>query len=277
MKINTEQNLHVEIKDSLNISSANIKIEAAHSGVINGNHLFYLPSALTTAAETANVFPKPLQKKHYDKTLGYIYNTTYEEKDTDSEYYKAICNYKDAKDLVSSVKKYITTDEYKRNKTGFGVLVSKARLFNPSKIRDLQNGDSGTVSVAGSGAAVCSICAGFISDCPHKLGRTYQGQTCFGIVGNFALDHISFETIPANWETNSIIIADSQLSGKLEFIKEGQPMTLEELKGKLSEENLPALFESLGLTQYLTKYTKESKSANKSQYLLAKEDRKSVV
>ena len=105
------------------------------------------------------------------------------------------------------------------NKTGFGVLVSKARLFNTGKIQDLQNGDSGTVSVAGTGAAVCSICAGFISKCPHSLGRMYEGQKCFGIVGNFSLDHISFETIPANWETNSMIIADSQLSGKLEFIK----------------------------------------------------------
>lgn len=275
MKIESKENITIDIQDKDHSSGTRVRIEAAHSGVMNGNHLFYLPSALESAAITANTFPKPLQKQHYDKTLGYIYKTNYNNFNTDSPYYKDICDSKDFVSLTNTVKTYIKTDDYKYNSKGFGVLVSEAKLYNRSKIEDLKNGDSGTVSIAGKGTTVCSICSQYMGKggkCKHILGNFYGKERCFGIVGNFDLDHISFEAVPANWETNSsIMIADSQLQGKLELIKEGQPMTLDELKEKVGSD-ISELTSSLGLGGYfIPKFLKETSTAKRSQFLLAKD------
>lgn len=263
----------LDIADALKKDNVSLKIEAAHAGVMNGNYLFYLPQALRYGSDSLNKFYKPLQKKHYSKTLGYIYNSEYVETNKSSTYYDKIVNYKNPKDLINNVKKYMKTPEYENSRTGFGVLVAKAKLHDKKKILDLKSNDIGTVSVAGdAGIAYCSICSDHVATCGHKLGQRYKSEVCFGVVtDDFEVDHISFETIPANWETNSLIIADSQLLGNIELIEEGKLMnlSLSELKEKMS--NIDSVLTELNLADYIEQYKGEVTSALKSQFLLAED------
>lgn len=269
-------NSYLEIADSLDdVSKVNIKIEAAHAGVLNGNFLFYLPEALQYGSNSLNKFYKPLQKKHYDKTLGFIYKSNYQETDISSPHYNKIVNAPNREELIKSVKTYIKSKDYKNNPKGFGVLIANASLHNAEKIKSLKAKDTGTVSIAGASTeAYCSICGGMIAECGHSLGTKYGRETCFGIVaGELELDHISFETIPANWETNSLIIADSQLMGKLELTTvEGQTMklTLVELREKLKTD-FGSVLEELGLKDYSEQYQKAVDEALKSNFLIAED------
>ena len=278
MQLISEENIKISnstfsVEDALkNNTNVSIKIEAAHAGVMNGNYLFYLPKALASGANSLNKFYKPLQKKHYSKTLGYIYESKYIETDISSSYYNDIINSKNKKDLVSNVKKYIKTKEYEKNKTGFVVLVSKAKLHDINKIHELQDNGVGTVSVAGDALdAYCSICVKHIAECGHKLGQRYgNNELCFGVItDNFEVDHISFETIPANWETNSLIITDSQVLGNIELIEEGQLMklSLDALKEKLG--NIESVLAELNLSEFLSQYKTDIENALNSQFLLS--------
>ena len=79
MKIESTENLRIsntlEIEDALKENkSISLKIDAAHAGTLNGNFLFYTPKALSKGSLSLKKFYKPLQKAHYDKTLGYIYD-----------------------------------------------------------------------------------------------------------------------------------------------------------------------------------------------------------
>ena len=274
MQISNEENIKIEnkflIEDSLKTNSGvNIKIDAAHAGTINGNFLFYTPKSLIKGADSLKTFYKPLQKKHYSKTLGYIYDSSYVGTNEGSEHYKKINEADSPEKLVKAVKTYIKSKEFKNSK-GFGTLTAKASLHDTKKINDLKNHDTGTVSIAGNSPdAYCSICSGMIAECDHTLGARYNNETCIGIVAdNLELDHISFETIPANWETGSLIIQDSQLNGKLEIITEGQPMklTLVELREKLLG-NLEEVLTSLGLSEFIEQFKQDASTAKNSEFL----------
>ena len=274
MQISNEENIKIEnkflIEDSLKTNSGvNIKIDAAHAGTINGNFLFYTPKSLIKGADSLKTFYKPLQKKHYSKTLGYIYDSSYVHTNEGSEHYKKINEADSPEKLVKAVKTYIKSKEFKNSK-GFGTLTAKASLHDTKKINDLKNHDTGTVSIAGNSPdAYCSICSGMIAECDHTLGARYNNETCIGIVAdNLELDHISFETIPANWETGSLIIQDSQLNGKLEIITEGQPMklTLVELREKLLG-NLEEVLTSLELSEFIEQYKVDISAAKNSEFL----------
>lgn len=274
MKISNEENIKIEnkflIEDSLKTKEGvNIKIDAAHAGTINGNFLFYTPKSLIKGAASLKTFYKPLQKKHYSKTLGYIYDSSYVSTNDKSEHFKKINEADSPEKLVNAVKSYIKSKEFKNSK-GFGTLIAKASLHDKKKINDLKNHDTGTVSIAGNSPdAYCSICSGMIAECDHTLGARYNNETCIGIVAdNLELDHISFETIPANWETSSLIIQDSQLNGKLEIITEGQPMklTLVELREKLLG-NLEEVLTSLGLSEFIEQFKQDASTAKNSEFL----------
>ena len=274
MKISNEETIRIEnkflIEDSLKLKQkVNVQIEAAHAGTINGNFLFYTPKSLIKGAASLKDFYKPLQKKHYSKTLGYIYDSSYTDTSNGSTHFKKINEATTPEDLVKAVKSYLKSNDFKQSK-GFGVLTAKASLHDAKKIKDLKNHDVGTVSIAGdSSDAYCSICSGMIAECDHKLGARYNNETCIGIVAdNLELDHISFETIPANWETGTLIIQDSQIYGKLEIITEGQPMklTLVELREKLLG-NLEEVLTSLELSEFIEQYKVDISVAKNSEFL----------
>ena len=273
MKINSVETISMNkltIEDSSK-KPVSLKIEAAHAGIVNGNYIFYTPKALREGSKSLKEFFKPLQKKHFDKTLGYIYDAVFEERQT-SSYQSAIETASTPEELGKAVKAYYYSEEYHQNKEGFGVLVSKARLYDDEKISKLAHNDRGYVSIAGdSSLAVCSICYGNAAECEHNLGTRYGNEVCFAIADSLELDHISFEDIPANWKTNTLIITDSQVLGKVELIEEGQTMklTLDAFKESLG--NLENILTELNLSEHLEAYKADIEAAKGGDFLFPKE------
>lgn len=273
MKINSVETISMNkltITDSAK-KPVSLKIEAAHAGIVNGNYIFYTPKALREGSQSLKEFFKPLQKKHFDKTLGYIYDAVFEERQT-SSYQSAIETASTPEELGKAVKAYYYSEEYHQNKEGFGVLVSKARLYDDEKINKLAHNDRGYVSIAGdSSSAVCSICFGNAAECEHDLGTRYGNEVCFAIADSLELDHISFEDIPANWKTNTLIITDSQVLGKVELIEEGQTMklTLDAFKESLG--NLENILTELNLSEHLEAYKADIEAAKGGDFLFPKE------
>lgn len=273
MKINSVETISMNkltITDSAK-KPVSLKIEAAHAGIVNGNYIFYTPKALREGSQSLKEFFKPLQKKHFDKTLGYIYDAVFEERQT-SSYQSAIETASTPEELGKAVKAYYYSEEYHQNKEGFGVLVSKARLYDDEKINKLSHNDRGYVSIAGdSSSAVCSICFGNAAECEHDLGTRYGNEVCFAIADSLELDHISFEDIPANWKTNTLIITDSQVLGKVELIEEGQTMklTLDAFKESLG--NLENILTELNLSEHLEAYKADIEAAKGGDFLFPKE------
>lgn len=273
MKINSTESFSMNkfaIEDA-GKKHVSLKIEAAHAGIVNGNYIFYTPKALLQGSQSLKEFFKPLQKKHFDKTLGYIYDAVFETKG-DSPYLAAINGATTPTELGKAVKKYYYSDEYSLNKEGFGVLISKARLYDDEKISKLAQNDRGYVSIAGdSDSAVCSICYGNVVECDHDLGNRYGNEVCFAIADNLELDHISFEDIPANWKTNTLIITDSQIMSKVELIEEGQVMnlSLELFKEKLT--NMENVLTELNLSEFLQNYQEQLALATGGEFLFPKE------
>ena len=273
MKINSVETISMNkltIEDSAK-KPVSLKIEAAHAGIVNGNYIFYTPKALREGSKSLKEFFKPLQKKHFDKTLGYIYDAVFEERQT-SSYQSAIETASTPEELGKAVKAYYYSEEYHQNKEGFGVLVSKARLYDDEKISKLAHNDRGYVSIAGdSSLAVCSICYGNAAECEHNLGTRYGNEVCFAIADSLELDHISFEDIPANWKTNTLIITDSQVLGKVELIEEGQTMklTLDAFKESLG--NLDNILTELNLSKHLEAYKADIEAAKGGDFLFPKE------
>ena len=273
MKINSVETISMNkltIEDSAK-KPVSLKIEAAHAGIVNGNYIFYTPKALREGSKSLKEFFKPLQKKHFDKTLGYIYDAVFEERQT-SSYQSAIETASTPEELGKAVKAYYYSEEYHQNKEGFGVLVSKARLYDDEKISKLAHNDRGYVSIAGdSSSAVCSICYVNAAECEHNLGTRYGNEVCFAIADSLELDHISFEDIPANWKTNTLIITDSQVLGKVELIEEGQTMklTLDAFKESLG--NLDNILTELNLSKHLEAYKADIEAAKGGDFLFPKE------
>ena len=280
MKVTGDEYINIdkpfEVLDNKSIQRVTLKIEASHAGVVNSNYMFYTPKALQEGSKSLKEFYKPLQKKHYSKTLGYIYDAYYQDNNLKTTYLDNINNSSNATELVQAANAYVESPDYSRNKKGFGFLVSKAKLYDKQKIEELQKNSRGTVSIAGgSDLAYCNVCAKDFNKCKHKLGTRYNGRTCFAVVDSLGLDHISFETIPADWESNTVIVQDSHLMGTIEVtdykIQKGTLMklNLNEFKEKLL--NTELILEELGLSSFSATYQADLEKALNSQYALPAE------
>lgn len=232
------------IKDSKGIDSLKVKIEASHAGIINKNDVFYTPKSLRQGSDTlVNPYTKTLQRKHYNKSVGKIEKSYYVDTVNKNDvYYKAIEEAKTPADLVNSVNTYLQSSVYKNsNKKGLGALYIEGVIYDNSKITELQDRVSGHVSIAGdSTRAFCSICAKTAGTCTHKPGSTYNRRKAFIIVDSSELDHVSFEEHPADDQTHTYILQDSEIYSSLDildFNEKGPNMklTLDDLKQKLSD------------------------------------------
>lgn len=278
MKINSTETVRLNtsrlsVEDSGKSKYLALKIDSAHAGIVNGNYLFYTPRALREGVESIKEFYKPLQRKHYSQTLGYVYDAEFESKAKSSKYLEAIEKAKSKEELGKLAKEYYYSSDYKENEDGFGVLVSKAKLYNKDKIISLvHKNDKGHVSIAGDAFdPICSICYGDVTVCKHDLGSRYNNEMCFAIVDHFEVDHVSFEDIPANWKTNTLIVADSLVNGSVDLIDEGQTMKLNLEDFKVALGNIENLLTELDLTQYTEQYKQEAEQALGGDFLFPKE------
>lgn len=148
----------IEVSDS--IKSIGVKIEAARSGRINGNLVFYTPKAMTQGMNSfLTPFNKHLQSKHNGEAVGVIREAEHVLEMFPSasheflEIIKRVKEHSEAKndkELVKAVKELINTEEYKSpSYRGLGIATIYGDIYDPttiSKIRSKEN-DIGTVSI----------------------------------------------------------------------------------------------------------------------------------
>lgn len=282
---NIQNEIIYNFQDSGNAlpSKIKVKIEASHAGVINGNNVFYTPKALRIGAKTLlEPFNKHLQEKHYSKALGPIHNAYYESTDKSIEL-KKIEEATSPTNLVAAVTSYLKSDTYKKNSTkGFGALFIEGSIFKQKKIKEIQDSKKGFVSIAGdSNSAFCSICAKAPSECSHIPGKIYNNRKAFIIFDSASLDHVSFEEVPADWETNTQIIEDSAKEiFSLEILdnnntEKGQNrlmnQKIEDLKLKLSD--LSKIYQDYSITAPSTEIT----DSQTSEYLFPEDKTLALV
>lgn len=186
-----------------------VRIEASHAGIINGNNVFYTPKALREGAVTlVEPFEKHLQRKHYSTALGVIKKAYYQE--SEDILTKKLDAAKTPLQLTQVVNEYIKSPEFKNTPKGIGALFVEGDIHSEHKINELRDSSGGFVSIAGGSArAFCNLCASPAGTCSHEAGKTYNKRKAFIIFDSAVLDHISFEEYPADWDTNTKIIADS--------------------------------------------------------------------
>ena len=248
----------IEVSDS--IKSIGVKIEAARSGRINGNLVFYTPKAMTQGMNSfLTPFNKHLQSKHNGEAVGVIREAEHVLEMFPSasheflEIIKRVKEHSEAKngkELVKAVKELINTEEYKSpSYRGLGIATIYGDIYDPttiSKIRSKEN-DIGTVSIGGKSKEVyCSICAAKYTKAHekvHKKGNYYDGELCFHINNDLYLDHCGFVTNPADKLTGTEIVKDEASEDLLNVdithynVQDSTeiPMTLEELKQKAKD------------------------------------------
>lgn len=260
IKINKEKLLDIRDSVDKDISSLNVKIESSHSGIINGNNVFYTPKSLRQGAETlVNPYAKNLQRRHYNKSVGPIKKAYYTQTvENGNQYLNAIESAKTPLDLVDAVNTYLTSTTYKSRQTlGLGALFIEGSIFDVNKIKELKDNAVGHVSIAGdSTSAYCSICAKHAGTCSHEPGKTYNRRKAFTIVDAALLDHVSFEDYPADSATKTYLLEDELIASHLDITditqtQQGTSMklTLQEIKDKLS--NVEELYTSLNINKTL--------------------------
>ena len=248
----------IEVSDS--IKSIGVKIEAARSGRINGNLVFYTPKAMTQGMNSfLTPFNKHLQSKHNGEAVGVIREAEHVLEmfpSASHEFLEIIRRVKEhseaknGKELVKAVKELINTEEYKSpSYRGLGIATIYGDIYDPttiSKIRSKEN-DIGTVSIGGKSKEVyCSICAAKYTKAHekvHKKGNYYDGELCFHINNDLYLDHCGFVTNPADKLTGTEIVKDEASEDLLNVdithynVQDSTeiPMTLEELKQKAKD------------------------------------------
>lgn len=248
----------IEVSDS--IKSIGVKIEAARSGRINGNLVFYTPKAMTQGMDSfLTPFNKHLQAKHNGEAVGVIREAEHVLEmfpNASHEFLELVKRVKEhsengnGKELVKAVKELINTEEYKSPAyRGLGIATIYGDIYDPttiSKIRSKEN-DIGTVSIGGKSKEVyCSVCAEKYTKAHekvHKKGNYYNGELCFHINNDLYLDHCGFVTNPADKLTGTEIVKDEASEDLLNVdithynVQDSTeiPMTLEELKQKAKD------------------------------------------
>lgn len=196
-------------------SSLLVKVEATHSGIINGNQRFYRPDRMqdSTYQWVREGHPlKPVLVEH-DKegeAIGRVHQARYI--DLSHKYRDEVPEignllfYADATtkrlDLFRSVNLILDKLQTREDYRGLGYIELGMKVTNPGAIRKVLSGEYLTVSVGfQTDQAICSACHTdwAIDDrCDHKLGEMVDGKKMFLIAGNFFYKECSFVNFPAD-------------------------------------------------------------------------------
>ncbi len=220
--INSANNCY-DVMDS--VKSIGVKIEAARSGKINRNYVFYTPKAMDEGMVSfLHPFPKHLQSKHNGEAVGPITEAEHILEffpKASKEFLSIVSRIEEhslnsnGKELVAAVKDLVNSKEYKLSDyKGLGIANIYGDIHDPDliyKMRDRER-NKGTVSIGGKSKEVyCSICSGRVRPShEHLRGEYYGGEQCFYINNDLKLDHCGFVTKPADIHTNTEIVRDEE-------------------------------------------------------------------
>lgn len=206
-----------DCKDDTEASGASllVRVEATHSGIVNGNQRFYRPDRMQDSVYRWKEPGKPLKPVlvEHDKdstAIGRVFDAKYI--DLSHKYREDLPEvgnllfYADATtkrlDLFKSVNLVLDKLQVRDDYRGLGYIELGMKITNPDAIRKVLSGEYLTVSVGfQTDQAICSAChTDWATDdrCEHKLGEMVDGKKMFLIAGNFFYKECSFVNFPAD-------------------------------------------------------------------------------
>jgi len=206
-----------ECKDDSEVTGKSllVKVEATHSGIVNGNQRFYRPDRMQDSVyrwtEPGKALKPVLVEHEKDASaIGRIHTARYV--DFSHKYREELPEignmlfYADAVskrlDLYRSINMVLDKLQPREDYRGLGYIELGMKVTNPDAIRKVLSGEYLTVSVGfQTDQAICSAChTDWASDdrCEHKLGESVDGKKMFLIAGNFFYKECSFVNFPAD-------------------------------------------------------------------------------
>ena len=207
--------LNTRINDSKSdLKSIRVKIEATHSGIVNGNRKLYLPIGMKNGIDSfTKPYNKPVTVNHdpYASPLGRVVDAKYVSYGiggaVDSLRPVGAVDIKS----IAKIQKFISTDAYKAaGYKGLGHVELIAEISDKEAIQKIADRRYLTVSIGGgSNSMYCSICGvdNKKEYCNHYPGNVYDGQECFFVTGDkMYFDHVSYVNSPADLNTNTELL-----------------------------------------------------------------------
>lgn len=260
------KNLKTRISDSKSeLKSIKVRIEATHSGIVNGNKKLYLPSGMKNGTDSfVKPYNKPVTRNHdsYSDPIGRVIDAKYISYGING----AIDTLRPTGTVdiksIAKIQKFVGTDAYKSaGYKGLGHVELIAEISDVDAIQKIADRRYLTVSIGGgSNSMYCSICGvdNKKEYCNHYAGNMYDEQECFYITGDkMYFDHISYVNSPADLNTSTELLdsADCKIT-ILDYIsvdKGNKEMKLtEHLKAKFPTYNeVKDYMGTLGLAKYI--------------------------
>lgn len=225
VRLKVSDSAALKIKDAIKaggkVKSVTVRMEATHSGIVNGNNWLYTPSGMAAGVKSF-VFPKkaPVTLEHDPESpiLGHVIDSKY------VDYKLAGFRATDRKssDFVSEIKDHLSAVSNNPSYKGLGHIELISKITDSDAIEKVLNGEYIGVSVGGvTDSAICSICGTDkkIGSCEHERGNYYGGEKAFLIGGNMKFDHITYTARPADKNAAAVIIRDSEdVSSSLDIL-----------------------------------------------------------
>lgn len=270
------------------ISGVRVKIEATHSGIINGNSWFYLPKGMKSGTSSfVKPFKKPVLVQHNrdDDPIGRVEKAKYVD-------YKINTDLMDSSDpikMYDEVINFVNSKEFKRKDyKGLGHIELIVNITDEEAIQKVLDKRYLTVSISGSSdKAVCSGCGTDLKnmdsiiqyreeggECPHFRGETFKDKEIFFIGGVMDFNEVSYVNTPADPNATSEVISDSdgflQLTEDLEIVdfEYVNENTDENITGENDKMKLEDLLKDEAL---LTKIHDKMKELGLESYILSDE------
>ena len=208
--------------------SITVKMEATHSGIVNGNHFFYPEESLRDAAKTfvsPNNAPVTIEHAEDSPIVGRVLESKYV-----SYRRRSYIRGKSVGDDVPKIRDFVRNVQTGPSYKGMGHIELIAKITDSDTIQKILSGEYAGVSVGGKTSnAFCSVCATDkkVKSCSHERGKIYDGRRAFLIAGDIVFDHVTYTAIPADKNALSTTIKDSGDVGTF----------LEILDFELTEEN----------------------------------------
>ena len=256
-KFNTENRFLLTLKDEdikrikTNISDSTsvnkgirIKIEATHSGIVNGNKKLYLPVGMKAGTDSFILpYPKPVTVNHdpHVAPIGRVHSAKYVSYGIGGTIDTLRPVGAVDEKSMAAVRKFVKSAGYKKDGyKGLGHVELIADITDMEAIEKISDRRYLTVSIGGASKAIyCSICGVDNKQkyCDHYPGQIYDGEECFFVSGDLMdFDHVSYVNSPADKNTNTELLdSDDYRVTILDFIEldKGTKMNLKDfLQGK---------------------------------------------
>lgn len=218
VRIKSSDDNFLEVKDAIRsgkkIRSITVRMEATHSGKVNGNNFYYTPGGMAHGVKSFFGAPVTIEHDENSPIIGRVLDSKYV--DYKIQKIESFSDKKDSKYLtsyVNKIKDHVSSYRRMVGYKGLGHIELICKITDSDAIQKVLDGEYIGVSVGGKvDSALCSVCGTNRGqrDCGHTPGVRYDGEKAFLIGGNMTFDHVTYTKIPADKNAASSIIRDSE-------------------------------------------------------------------